>query len=538
MKLPPKSYFAALCIAGQSTFADTVWSADLGDGNYCNPVLYADYSDPDVVRHGDVYWMTASSFGHVPGLPILHSRDLVNWTLVNHALPRLYPDSHYSRPQHGNGVWAPCLRFHNGRFWIFYGDPDFGIYVLSAEDPAGEWTKPYLLKPGKGMIDPTPLWDKDGRAWLLHAWARSRAGFNNVLTLNEISPDALMVLDEGKVVIDGNALDGWRTLEGPKFYKRDGWYWVFAPAGGVAEGYQAVFRSRSIDGPYEERIVLEQGGTDINGPHQGGWVEAPAGEHWFLHFQEKLPHGRIVHLQPMRWQADGWPVMGSDPDGNGTGEPVRVHPKPQLAQQPQTSPDTTDTFDGDALGRQWQWQANPQHGWADLQARPGSLTLRCVPRPDGYSLWNAPNLLMQKFPAPAFEVTTQLDFAAAAVGDEAGLVVFGYNYSWIGLQRSESGWQIVLRTCLSANDGGQESTVQTILIEQSSAELRMRFTPDGHCQFAYRLNEGAFTDLGAPFAARESRWVGAKVGLFASSPQDSQRQSSHAVFEEFIFSSR
>jgi pectate lyase len=243
------------------------WVPDRGDGSYANPVIYADYSDPDVVRVGDEYFLVSSSMNTVPGLPILRSRDLVNWRLVGHALQRLVPEAAFSAVQPGKGVWAPSIRHHDGRFWIYWGDPDSGIYVVTASNAGGPWSAPVLVEAGKGLIDPCPLWDDDGKVYLVHAWARSRAGFANVLTLHRLTPDGLKTADEGTVIIDGDKISGYRTLEGPKFYKRAGHYWIFAPAGGVKQGWQSVFRSRTIDGPYEDRIVLEQGKTDINGPH-------------------------------------------------------------------------------------------------------------------------------------------------------------------------------------------------------------------------------------------------------------------------------
>ena len=119
-----------------------VWIADNGDGTYRNPIIHADYSDPDVVRVGTDFYMTASSFNAVPGLPILHSNDLVNWRLVNHVFRDQKPREVFKMPQHGGGVWAPAIRFHAGEFYIFYGDPDFGIYMTKTRDPRGEWTKP------------------------------------------------------------------------------------------------------------------------------------------------------------------------------------------------------------------------------------------------------------------------------------------------------------------------------------------------------------------------------------------------------------
>jgi hypothetical protein len=258
--------------------SDGRWFADQGDGTYRNPVLVGDWSDPDVIRHGDDYYLVASSFTEAPGLPILHSRDLVNWTLLGHALPRVLPDAHYATPRRGGGVWAPAIRFHDGRFLIYYPDPDHGIFVVSATDPAGPWTAPQLVDATPGAIDPAPFWDEDGTGWLVHAYALSRAGQANRIVLKRLDPTGTKTLGPGQVIIDGDTLPPvqtslgprpWQTTEGPKLYKRDGWYYIFAPSGSVKGGWQGVFRSRSITGPYEGRDVMDQGHTAINGPHQG-----------------------------------------------------------------------------------------------------------------------------------------------------------------------------------------------------------------------------------------------------------------------------
>jgi beta-xylosidase len=512
-------------------FTMTPWIPARDDGTYQNPVLFADYSDPDVARVGDDYWLTASSFSHVPGLPILHSRDLVNWTIVNHALPRLVPADHFATPRHGCGVWAPAIRYHAGKYWIYYPDPDFGIYVVTASDPQGKWSDPILVRGGKGLIDPCPFWDDDGRVHLIHAWARSRAGIANRLTLCQLSSDGQKAIDEGTVVIDGDKLPGWRTIEGPKLYKRGGYYYIFAPAGGVAEGYQAVFRSRDLHGPYENRIVLAQGNTPINGPHQGAWVDTPAGEHWFLHFQDRGPYGRVVHLQPMIWR-DDWPVMGGNPDGGGEGQPVMRHQKPALPPQPVTAPVCSDDFHGDALGLQWQWQANPPAGWASLTIKPGALRLTSVPAPDGANFWLAPNLLMQKFPAPAFTVTAKLEFAPRAGGERAGLLVFGYSYAWIGLRQTAQGLRLVQAVCENAHEGGAEREIATVAAPPAAVHLRVMVDAQATCAFAYSLDGLTFQSIGERFQATPSRWVGAKVGLFALSPPAAPI-SGHADFDWF-----
>lgn len=492
------------------------WRSDRGDGTYRNPVLHADYSDPDVVRVGDDYWMTSSSFSHVPGLPILHSRDLVNWRVVTHALPRLAPEDTFRTPQHGKGVWAPAIRFHGGKYWIYYPDPDAGIYVITAGDPRGPWSAPVLVKGGRGLIDPCPLWDDDGRVWLVHAWAKSRAGINNIFTLQLLTADGLHATGEGRTIVDGNKLAGYSTLEGPKFYKRHGWYYIFAPAGGVKQGWQSVFRARNIEGPYEDRIVMDQGKTPVNGPHQGAWVDTPAGADWFLHFQDKGAYGRVVHLEPMTWR-DDWPVIGEDPDGDGRGQPVLVHAKPALPSQPFAAPATGDEFDGPNLGAQWQWQANPSAAWYSLTAAPGRLRLFAQSEPKPGNLYDAPFLLLQKFPAEEFTVTTRLSLAAQADGDSAGLIVFGFDYAWIGLKRIGGAVHVVLATRPDATKGAPQ--LEHVLAAAPAAEAFLRVTvrTGARCRFSVSADGSRFEPVGAgDFTASVGRWVGAKVGVFAA----------------------
>ena len=492
---------------------------------YTNPVICLDYSDPDVVRTGDDYWMTASSFNCIPGLPILHSTDLVNWEIVNYALDSLVPEEHYSMVQHGKGVWAPCIKFHDGWYYIYWGDPDFGIFMVKTQDPRGEWSEPVLVKAGKGLIDPSPLWDDDGKVYLAHAWAASRSGLNSIITVFEMNADGTECISDEVMVFDGNR-DGHHTVEGAKIYKRDGWYYIFAPAGGVATGWQLVMRSRSVYGPYEARNVMEQGDTDINGPHQGAWVDTPSGENWFIHFQEKQPFGRIIHLNPMSWTDDGWCVIGHDEDGDGRGEPVRTWKKPDLPAD-DAGMALDDEFDSAMPGLQWQWHANRQD-WFGFGSGYGFFRIYGH-REDAPNLWGVPNLFLQKMPAEAFTATTKLTFNSKGDGDRAGLVVMGFDYGYISILREGESAVIQTGTCHDADKGTKEeittiartalTMVESGATPKYTADIWFRVESDGNgvCRFRYSLDGKSFKPAGDAFQAREGRWIGAKIGLFCSS---------------------
>jgi beta-xylosidase len=487
-------------------------SARRDDGRYRNPVIFADYSDPDAVRAGDDFYLVASSFNVTPALPVLRSRDLVNWTIVGHAAPSL-PSPRYDEPRHGGGVWAPSLRYHGGRFWIYFGDPDLGIFMTTAADPRGPWEPLTLVQEARGWIDPCPLWDDDGALYLVHAWAKSRAGFNSVLTVRRLTADGRRLADAAATtVFDGTARHP--TIEGPKFYKRNGYYYIFAPAGGVANGWQTVLRSRHVLGPYEDRIVLARGGTPVNGPHQGAWVETPSGESWFLHFQDRGAYGRVVHLQPMTWR-DDWPAIGDDVDGDGVGEPVAAFRRPSVrAGGERLTLQTSDDFGAARLGLQWQWEANARAEWYSLSARPGFLRLFAQPVSQPPNLWSAPHLLLQKLPAETFDVTAAVALDARAPGDAIGLVAFGLDYALARLVRSETGWRVEHVVCRDAGDGGAERVTATAA---GASRVRLRLTvSSGMAGFSYSADGVRFQAVGDRTALREGRWMGAKFGLVAT----------------------
>jgi beta-xylosidase len=522
------------------------WVADLGNGRYQNPVLYADYSDPDAIRVGDMYYMTSSSFSNAPGLPLLQSSDMVNWELVGHALASLPPAAMFAVPQPGKGVWAPALRHHDGKFWIFYPDPDNGVYVMTAPQFTGPWTAPHLLLPGKGIIDPAPLWDDDGQAWLVHGWARSRSGINNILTLRSMDAGATRLLDvRGKDIVDGDKLPGYHTVEGPKLYKANGYYYIFAPAGGVEHGWQSVFRSRRIEGPYEDKIVMAQGTSVVNGPHQGAWVSGADGSDWFLHFQDRGAYGRVVHLQPMRWR-DGWPVIGTDADGDGVGEPVLSYDKPAGRDRGVLTPPTSDEFSSPRLGLQWQWNANPAAGWHSLDARRGFL--RLYAQPAAGSVRMAPSVLTQKFPAPVFTVDARIEPHGTRLR-RAGLVVLGIQYAWLGLRQEGGATQLVLSRCtLPALPPAPapappvipvcDERTETLASVTGPVHLRAQVEEGAMVQFSYSQDGVQYTLAGQPFQATVGRWVGAQVGLMSLAQDGAPDRLSYIDVDYFRVSAK
>lgn len=521
MHVLPKSLLISmifLSFAAAHGQVSRVWVADNGDGTYKNPIINADYSDPDAIRVGDDFYMTASSFNSIPGLPILHSKDLVNWSLINHVFREQEPRDVFKKPMHGGGVWAPSIRFHAGEFYIFYPDPDYGIYMTKAKDPAGDWSKPLLIAEGKGWIDPCPLWDDDGKAYLVHAFAGSRAGIKSLLVVKRMNPDGTKLLDDGVLVFDGHDSDP--TVEGPKFYKREGYYYILAPAGGVATGWQLALRSKNVYGPYERKIVLAQGKSSINGPHQGALVDTPSGEWWFLHFQDKGAYGRVVHLQPTAWK-NGFPVIGIDVDGDGTGEPLLAFKKPNVGKSyPVQTPPDTDEFNEPTLGRQWQWHANPEARWAFPFPERGILRMYSVQQPDGYkNLWDMPNLLLQKTPADEFTATAKVKLNPRLEGERFGLVVMGIDYSLIGIVNRGGKLYVSQSTAKDADKGTPETETTPQMLTSSEFYLRVSVAAGATCRFSYSIDGSVFTGIGETFRAREGRWIGAKVGFVFNRPK-------------------
>ena len=537
--------------------------SDLGNGRFQNPILFADYSDPDVIRVGDAFYMTASSFNYTPGLPILISRDLVNWELVNYALENI-PEERYGVPRHSEGVWAPAIRFHDGMFYIYYGMPDEGYYVVRSADPLGKWEEPVCILKGKGLIDPCPFWDDDGRAYVIHGYAKSRIGFKSILGIFEMSSDGMSAISEDHFIFDGNDPEHPAvTIEGPKVYKRNGYYYILAPAGGVREGYQVALRSRDIHGPYEIKTVMHQGNTVINGPHQGGLVDTLCGQEWFIHFQDRGLYGRICHLQPVTWR-EGWPVIGVNPDEDGCGEPVYEMDKPDTQKDGKDGEnllkqlEASDSFPGGIMGLQWQWLGNHRDAFYGKTGSGNGLRLYAL-NPSGdenVTLWRSANVLTQKLIYPVFSAEICVDAQGLKEGERAGVCMTGGQYTaayiendggeyYVKVIESEGGdadkTDIVknvlrLRDIFGKAKNGSEDDAPDLWLKDlhflmdfncsADVDSRELYFQNAKCQDKERCasltmsistGDGDKTSLDINYTPSDHTWVGAKIGIFALS---------------------
>jgi len=536
--------------------ATKLWNGDLKNGNYKNPILYADYSDPDAIRVGEDYFMIASSFCNAPGLPLLHSKDLVNWKVVNYIIDEV-PEPRYEKPIHGCGVWAPAIRYHNGTYYACFPMPDEGIYMSTTKDPFGKWSKPVNIRPGAGWIDPCPFWDDDGKAYLVAGVAKSRIGYKSVLHMVEMQPDGMGLIGEEVKIFDGNENDQV-TIEGPKLYKRNGWYYIFAPAGGVKIGWQTVLRSKNIFGPYEYKVVMRQGDSPVNGPHQGAWVDTVTGEDWFIHFQDVYAAGRIIHLQPMSWQGD-WPIIGIAKDGSDGvrhdyGEPVMEYKKPNVGSVAWEicEPAASDDFTDKTLGLQWQWNANPKKEWYELTGT--NIKLNAVKKNGVYG--DMPNLLLQKWPAPEFTCITKLDLSKLAEGDEAGVISMGMTYGLVTFKKQ--GDKLVPSYVTGVQKYGKIVPDETIETETAlepmdaakAGELFVKYTvkqtglrdlnenekdfPLETVTIEYSTDGNDYQKAGG-MTSIPGRWVGVKNGIFCGSQNGSS--TGYAVVDSVIYQS-
>ncbi len=505
---------------------------DQGNGTYVNPILCADYSDPDVIRVGNKYYMVASDF-HFIGMQILESEDMVNWHILTQVYHGFDLPGWDTNERYAGGSWAPAIRYHDGKFWIYFCTPHEGLFMTQAERPEGPWSPLHMVKAVWHWEDPCPFWDDNGQAYL----GRSQHGAGPII-VHKMSADGRSLLDEGVTVYTGP------VAEGTKFLKRNGYYYLSIPEGGVGTGWQTVLRSKNIYGPYEKRVVLEQGTTSVNGPHQGAIVDTPQGEWWFYHFQHNGALGRVVHLQPMHWH-DDWPVIGVDVDRNGVGEPVAVWPMPLITSseietgpmsmsplvkkglENRHLPQTSDDFEQTNLSPQWQWNHNPNNSAWSLTEHRGQLTLHALP---AENFLKARNTLTQKVMGYQSVATIAMDVSRLSDGARCGLACMGKTNELLGIAK-ENGQLKIYRS-----DGSSDSILS--LLHAKKVFLRITFDmPSKQYHLAYSTNNRLFTPIAQPFFVDFGHWKGVRFGIYhylQSSPSSLSQSSSHSSSTGFI----
>ncbi|MGN1372516.1 MAG: family 43 glycosylhydrolase [Candidatus Coproplasma sp.] len=487
-----------------------------GQPTYKNPVIFADYSDPDVIRVGKFFYLVSSSFNFVPGVPVLRSENLVEWEIVNYVIKTLPFERFNGRVCAGDGAWAPSIREHGGKFYCVIPFPDDGIYVSETVDIEGEWSPLRPLIKAKGIIDPCPIWEGD-RCFIAVAFARTRAGFNSKIGLYEVTPDLTECISDGyKIIYDGR--DNNPVIEGPKFYKREGYYYIFAPAGSVKSGWQVALRSKDIYGPYESKVILMQGDTLVNGPHQGALVDTPEGREYFLHFQDMRAYGRVVHLQPAVWQ-DGWCICGRPGYDGIAGNPVDGGIYPVQVSTGAKLPDG-DNFNG-RLSPMWQTPANPVDGWGTVG---DGLTLNCL-NFDG-RIEELPTALTTMVLGREFNASADFALFGRQDGDEAGFGIIGRESAFVSVVCE--GGEYLLRYSLSGEGG--EKILKQISLPDGAVSVQIK----GVNRDIYRI-ECTFTvngqTLSPAFYASEGVWVGARFALFARNCRS--KSDGYAVYRAF-----
>jgi beta-xylosidase len=439
------------------------WAADLGNGTYSNPLFYDEFSDPDMIRVGRDYYLTGTTMHAMPGLPILHSRDLVNWRILGYAFERLDlgPDFRLEngRNIYGQGIWAPCLRYHKGVYYIFANVNRFGLQIFRATNPRGPWKHNRLEK---GLHDISVLFDDDGKIYAVY-------GANNIRIVEFNQDLTALVPGTDRLLIDKSLGLG----EGSHFYKINGKYYLISAIPGAHVPMKCA-RADSLNGPWEVRTISEGESLGIGQGyrlkdsrrltppfelippdpserlsltlHQGGIIDTPTGQWWGYSMQDHNSVGRLTALSPVTW-VDGWPYFGL-PGNLGRTPATWVKPNTGYS-GPVTSPyDRDDDFSGPKLKLVWQWNHAPDDSRWSLTERPGYLRLHSLPAAD---FWWARNSLTQRAIGPESIVTTELDGSSLQNGDIAGLALLNWPYAWIGLLREMNAYSLAHYNHITGN---------------------------------------------------------------------------------------
>ncbi len=473
---------------------------DQGDGTYRNPVLFADFSDPDVIRVGSDFYLIASDFNYM-GTQVLHSKDLVNWEIIGQVFDSLKISPLFDQMQkYSRGFWAPSLRYHNGRYYIYVCTPEEGLFMWHAEHPRGPWSDTFCVKEVDRWEDPCPFWDDNGNAYLVH----SRLGAGPLI-LHRMTSDGTRLLDDGREIYYG------KGAEGPKMFKRNGWYYISLPENGVALGVQTIIRSRNVYGPYERKVVLPE-----TNPHQGGMVEFENGEGWFIGFKYMEHLGRVCHLVPYSWQDDDWPKFAE-----GNVYSMMSWEKPNVgAVYPVSRPEVSDEFNEPVLNPIWQWNHNPVHEKWSLTERPGFLRLKSTPAPN-HEL--ARNTLTQKIWDTCGIIDVKLNVEGISDGQKSGFTfINAKEMGWVGVEQKGSSRKISYGSFYEAGGFGPE-------IKGDCVWLRTEYV-DESCRFYYSLDGKKYNSVPVKFRMKFAGWKACRMGLYSFGSE-----SGHADFDYFRF---
>ncbi len=476
---------------------------------YVNPVIFSDCPDPDTIRVGDDFYMVASSFDAVPGIPVYHSRNLVEWELINHVMKAI-PFESYT----GSGAAAPAIRFHNGTFYCLITFPEEGIYVSETTDPYGEWSLLRPLVKGVGLRAPSPLWH-GGKCYIAFTFDRSKTGNSSQIAIFEADDTLKTAAKNFSIIYNGK--DTAPLADNPKLYRHDGMFYILAPAGGTRSGWQIALRSKNILGPYESKVIMIEGDTDINGPCNGSLVDVDGlGEKWcFLHSRDMNAYGKTVYLEPVAW-LNGWPICGEPMGENLPGTPVEEGDFPvDIATDAHT--DYTDDFKAKALAPIWEFGSNPRPEWYMMKM---GLRAACVYH-ESENLAGIANIIMQKVSYANFSVKVKCKLALAEDGDEAGFAVYGDKYSYICVTRVEGQNMLIIRE--GSQDGEKDETLaksdpfdDPYITFQLSARKEY---PD-RLSFRFTFGGKAFTKK---FSASKDGLKGTRLGIYARSTTENSK---------------
>jgi beta-xylosidase len=475
---------------------------DQGDGTYHNPVLPSDYSDLDCIRVGADYYAVSSTFQFSPGFVILHSRDLVNWTILGHVVPDLgliSPEMTWTRMnRYGTGIWAGAIRFHDDKFWIYFCTPDEGYFMSTAKDPAGPWEPVHKMDPiNGGWDDCCPFWDEDGQGYLVGT--NFKEGYK--IHLWKLTADGRDLVPESDEVIHQSP-----GSEANKLYKINGVYYHFySEDQGAAGRVMMMERSKNIFGPYAESRQLSYPEKQFKEPNQGGLVQTEKGDwYFFTHHGTGAWEGRCASLLPVSW-IDGWPIIGA-PDDKGIGHFVWSGPKP-VDGTPIVTPQTRDEFNETSLPPQWEWNYQPRSEKWSLTERPGWLRLEAFKPLQADNLMKAGNTLTQRcFRTSANEVVIKLDLNGLVDGQKCGLCHFAGAHSSLGVRQEGTS------RVLEYDDNGRITAGPELT--ENDLWLKSTWGLDGKSQYSYSRDGRTFTDFGQPYQLTWGNYRGDRIGIY------------------------